>query len=676
MDLTVLQWMVRSVTPSPESLSVGLRVHYVVLLTNDSVPASVTARMTPPCTVGIICTTSNTALAPLTLHGGVGMSEIESRTALGRVRLSPFCARPIIAFMQSLRGTRQRRQTIQLDVLLLATAGILLVATLLPQLDADLNIVMKDRTLDVALSALAFVAVAGLAVLTFLRYRETGRLASFVQSSAFALWAMFTLATLLLIVLRLDVPVGMTLGAPEQLPAWVSGLARVSVSGVLLMSSIAAIRGIYGGTKRRFRTVFLPVAVIAAATIFIYPLRDLLPELIEPAGLAAIVTPELPNEMAVLPGFTGLALAMVVVTVTGLVAATVLYRLTWGRGGPTSDAFTALGLVILAVAEVQYALWPSVYTSLVTLSDIMRLGAYTVLLAGAFADQRSDLRALRSAYTALDRMRVNEAERATLEERARLAREIHDGLAQHLWFAKLKFERLSSTLPDVDRTLADEVTQALDAAIIEAREALVTMRSSLEGDVPFVDMLLRAVDDFEDASGLRVEFNVSTGIPSALAPRVQVELLRIISEALNNVRKHADATLVRVVAEVADGELLIKVTDNGHGFDQSEAFDRGMGLQGMRERAHLIGGNLGVRSEISGGTTIEVRAPLVTGGIGSPSETSERTAMAPSEEPEPLLVEPFDELQLVSTREVRTAEVTSTGGTTGAPDARPSGMQT
>ena len=76
----------------------------------------------------------------------------------------------------------------------------------------------------------------------------------------------------------------------------------------------------------------------------------------------------------------------------------------------------------------------------------MRLVAYTVLLAGTFADQRSDLRALRSAYTALDRMRVNEAERATLEERARLAREIHDGLAQHLWFAKLKFERLSSTL--------------------------------------------------------------------------------------------------------------------------------------------------------------------------------------------------------------------------------------
>ncbi len=575
--------------------------------------------------------------------------------------------------MQSTRATRQRRRTIQLDVLLLATAGILLIATLLPQIDPDLNIVMKDRTLDVALSALTFVAVAGLAVLTYLRYRETGRLASFVQSSAFGLWAMFTLITLLFIVFRVDARVGMTLGAPEQLPAWVSGLVRISVSGLFMMSAVAAFMGIYGGSKRRFRMVFLPVAVIVGITLVVYPFRDLLPDLIEASGLAALLAE--PGEFGVLPGFTGVALALVVMTVTGLLAAIVLYRFTWARGGPTSDAFTALGLVILAVAEVQYALWPSVYTNLVTISDIMRLVAYTVLLAGAFADQRSDLRALRSAYMALDRMRVNEAERATLEERARLAREIHDGLAQHLWFAKLKFERLSSTLSEDDRPLADEVTNALDAAIIEAREALVTMRSSLEGDVPFADMLVRTVDDFEEASGLRAEFIAATGIPSSLAPRVQVELLRIVSEALNNVRKHADATLVRVRAEVADGELTVTITDNGRGFAQAEAFDRGMGLQGMRERARLIGGSLAVASEISGGTTIEVRAPLVAASVASVAEAGERTPMAPqqTDEPPPEALAPPGVLGL---DDADVEAVTLMPGTTSAPDVKPTGMQT
>ena len=478
-----------------------------------------------------------------------------------------------------------------------------------------------------------------------------------MQSSAFALWAAFSLAAMLLVVFRLDDDVGLSLADPGQLPLWVSGAVRMSVSGLFMVSGIAALMGIYGGTKRRFRIVLLPVLVITAMTVLAYPFREYLPPLVEPQGLAALLAE--PGEFALLPGFTGLALVIVVVTVTGLVAAVILYRMTWARGGPTSDAFAALGLVILAVAEVQYALWPSIYTQLVTISDVLRLVAYAILLAGAFADQSSDLRALRSAYAALDRMRVNEAERATLEERARLAREIHDGLAQHLWFAKLKFERLSSTLSEEERPLAEEVTQALDAAIIEAREALVTMRSSLEEDVPFADMLERTVDDFEGRSGLRVEFTASTGIPSALAPRVQVELLRIVSAALNNVRKHADATLVRINAEVVEGELLITVTDNGRGFSPAEATGKGMGLQGMRERARLAGGGLEVRSEPSGGTTIEVRAPLATTGLSSVSETSERTTMAP-EVGEPDAVEQL---------ELR-------GSTSSPADVKPTGMQT
>jgi signal transduction histidine kinase len=579
----------------------------------------------------------------------------------------------IIGRMQPARTTGRRRQTIRLDVLLLATAGVLLVATLLPQLDPDLNIIMKDRTLDVALSALTMVAVAGLAVLSMMRYRETGRLASYVQSSAYVLWAIFSAVTLLLIVFRLDGRVGMTLGEPEQLPAWVAGAVRLSVAGLFMVSGITAFLGIYGGTRRRVRKIFLPVVVITAATVVIYPFRDLLPPLIEPIGLQALVAD--PREFGLLPGFTGVAMAAVVAGVTALLAAVVLYRLTWARGGPSSDAFTAMGLVVLVVAEIQDAIWPSVYSNVVTIADLMRLVAYIVLAAGAIADQRTDLRALRSAYTALDRMRVNDAERAALEERARLAREIHDGLAQHLWFAKLKFERLAGTLSESDQALASEVSQALDAAIIEAREALVTMRASLTEDVPFGDMLTRTVDDFESRSGLRVEFSMSTGIPSSLAPRVQVELLRIVSEALTNVRKHADATMVRISAEVSEGELVITITDNGRGFAQEEAFDQGMGLRGMRERARLIGGSLLVMSELSGGTTIEARAPMVTRGVASLPETDERTPMAPDAGPG------SDELQLelpdvFPDRSGPGPSVLSPlRGTASAPDANPNGVQ-
>jgi signal transduction histidine kinase len=591
----------------------------------------------------------------------------------------------IIALMEPVRGGRRRRRTIRLDVALLATAGILLVATLLPQLDPDLSIFVKDRTLDVALSALTTLAVATLAALSLMRFRETGRLASYVQSSAYALWASFSGATLLLIVFRLDGRVGLSLAAPEQLPAWVAEAVRLGVAALFLVSGIAAFMGIYGGTRRRVRKIFLPVAVIAVGAVLLYPLRDLLPPLIEPAGLQALLAE--PAESGLVPGVSALAVATVIASVTCLLAAVMLYRLTWGRGGPSSDAFTALGLVILIVGEVQDAFWPSVYSNVVTVADLMRLIAYIVLGAGAIADQRMDLRALRSAYAALDRLRVNDAERAALEERARLAREIHDGLAQHLWFAKLKFERLAGTLAEPDQALAGEVSQALDAAIVEAREALVTMRASLTEDVPFADMLTRSIDDFESQSGLRVEFVASTGLPANLAPRMQVELLRIVSEALTNVRKHADATMVRIRAEVSEGELVITVTDNGRGFVQEEAIDRGMGLRGMLERARLVGGSLHVMSEPSGGTTIEIRAPLVTRGVPATPEPSERMPMAPEDDLslddlQLALPEVFPEHGASGIAGLRTApDVPAVAGMPGVaavpagPDARATGMQ-
>jgi hypothetical protein len=101
------------------------------------------------------------------------------------------------------------------------------------------------------------------------------------------------------------------------------------------------------------------------------------------------------------------------------------------------------------------------------------------------------------------------------------------------------------------------------------------------------------------------------------------------------VRKHADATLVRVRAVREDGRIVITVTDNGRGFEQEDAFDRGLGLQGMRERARLIGGELLVISELSGGTSVEVRAPLIATSLPDLSETEIVQGLAEAEPPPP-----------------------------------------
>ena len=110
---------------------------------------------------------------------------------------------------------------------------------------------------------------------------------------------------------------------------------------------------------------------------------------------------------------------------------------------------------------------------------------------------------------------LSEAERATLEERTRLARELHDGLAQDLWFAKLKHQRLIPYVPDDQKALAEEVTQAIDSAIQEAKQAVVTMRAAEDRERPLEELMSRTIDEFAARSGVRADFSAAD-LPSEL----------------------------------------------------------------------------------------------------------------------------------------------------------------
>lgn len=490
------------------------------------------------------------------------------------------------------------------------------VATILLVADPSLRVVFIDRTMDVALTSFSALAALGLAVLTVPRYRESLRLALLLQATAFVTLAAFSGGAVVVVLLKLDDVLGMALGRPEQLPLWISAANRIVVSILFLAAGIAAVREIRRRVPRPRLLALTPAIVLAAVALLLTPLRDLLPPLIGSDGIEALLAltgapTGAPDTTSRLPGITTLELAGVAMTVVLMIGAAVLFRTSFARRGRESEAYLAVGLVIAAFAELQHAFYPSTYAGLVTASDVLRLLSYGILVLGIVAEQREDLRELREAYAALDRLRVTEAERAALEERHRLAREIHDGLAQQLWFTKLKFERLSGSLDEESRPLASEVGQSLDAAIVEARSAMVTMRSSLEADLPLVDMLGRAVDDFEQRSGLPVRFTPGAGLPGALPPRQQVELLRVVQEALTNVTKHADATMVRLRAEATGRELIVAVTDNGIGFDPGRLSEGGMGLRGMEERARLMGGTLRVVSEPHGGTTVEVSVPIL-----------------------------------------------------------------
>jgi signal transduction histidine kinase len=237
------------------------------------------------------------------------------------------------------------------------------------------------------------------------------------------------------------------------------------------------------------------------------------------------------------------------------------------------------------------------------------------LLYGVQAEIQGELVAVRRANSELARLRDVDAANATLAERARLAREIHDGLAQDLWYAKLKQSRLAQD-PALDieaRSTADEVLTAIDSALADARQAVMALRAPPTGS-SLEEILRGYVDEFADRYGLRADFQTDDALPR-LPPRTEAEVLRIVQEALNNVRKHADATVVRVRSSIENGSIVIVVADNGRGFDPIAVGTGGFGLRGMRERTDLISGSLSLDSRPGDGARVSVRFPAAGKGI-------------------------------------------------------------
>ena len=237
-----------------------------------------------------------------------------------------------------------------------------------------------------------------------------------------------------------------------------------------------------------------------------------------------------------------------------------------------------------------------------------------VLLIGIEAEGRATRAELGRANETLGQLKDADVRRAALEERTRLSRELHDGLAQDLWLAKLKVGRLSAIrdLSAEARAVCDDLAGAIDAGLADARQAVMSLRLGNEPAVSLSDLMAHYVDDFADRFGLRAEFECEGELPR-LTPRVEAELLRIVQESLNNVVRHADATVVRVRACVVDSHLELVVGDNGRGFEPSEVKEGSFGLASMQERALIIGGELTIDSRPQDGTRIRVSVPFGTG---------------------------------------------------------------
>ncbi len=212
------------------------------------------------------------------------------------------------------------------------------------------------------------------------------------------------------------------------------------------------------------------------------------------------------------------------------------------------------------------------------------------------------------------RLYARSAQMGAVEERNRLAREIHDTLAQGLAAVALRLESADALLEaEADPARVREAVEAAlaltRASLEEARRSVLDLRAApLEGRT-----LAQALDalaaEWSARGDLRINFKATGGAPP-LPVRVEVGLYRIAQEALANVAQHAGATRAAITLETTPSEVRCVIFDDGRGFDVDALPEGHFGLLGMRERARLLGGRLRIESSPGRGARLEVTIPL------------------------------------------------------------------
>lgn len=232
-----------------------------------------------------------------------------------------------------------------------------------------------------------------------------------------------------------------------------------------------------------------------------------------------------------------------------------------------------------------------------------RLLCVAALGAMAWAAYQIRLRQIRSRFALV------------LEERARLAREIHDTLAQGFVGISSQLDAVAMSMPSQEspaRTYLELARRMARHSLTEARRSVMDLRSStLEGQ-DLAQAIESGTKQLTAGTGVDISVEVS-GPVKELPPEMEQHLLRIAQEAVTNVLKHGQASRIWVKLHLEARRLFLKIADDGRGFDQHDVFlSRGghFGLLGMRERAERLGGEFKLASHPGEGTQVEVTVPL------------------------------------------------------------------
>lgn len=443
-----------------------------------------------------------------------------------------------------------------------ATAAVILVPAL--------RFAYRMPELHVALETAAALIGLLAAFLVFGRFRRSGQLADFALCYSLCVLACSNLFFAAL---------------PEVLNSGTDGFATwARLCAQLLGTALFAIAAV--APRRRLRlsrvktiaaALSLPAVLVGVAIVVSYFDSRL------PTGVELIPTPDASGRPR-LVGNVSLLAAQLAGMGLYCFAAYGFSRKARATGDELMK-WLAVAAVFGAFARLNYFLYPSLYTEWVYSGDFFRLAFYVAILAAV-------AREISSYWETLSRT-------AVLEERRRIARELHDGLAQELAFIGRNLRGFDGRDPTVGRVAASAAR-----ALSESRRAIAALTKPL--DQPFEVALAEAARETAEREATKLDLVLAPGIE--LDYRRRDALIRIACEAIANAARHGGARLVRV--ELLNGRRVrLQVSDDGSGFDPAGVTSRdggGFGLISMRERAHAVGGSFDVRSRPGSGTRVDV----------------------------------------------------------------------
>lgn len=254
------------------------------------------------------------------------------------------------------------------------------------------------------------------------------------------------------------------------------------------------------------------------------------------------------------------------------------------RTGDELMSWLAAAMTVAAFSRLNYFLFPSLNSEWVYTGDFLRLATYVLMLVGALREI--------TAY------QHDLAEVAVFRERRRIARELHDGLAQELAFIISRAHQLAVEREEP----AAHIARAAERALGESRHAIATLARPLEAGLDAT--VTQAAEEVAARERVMLELDLEAGV--IVDDAVHDAFMRIVREAVSNAIRHGNARVVLVRLARAD-DLVLCIEDDGVGLGDGPG--PGFGLISMRERAHALGGTLDVAPRRPNGVRVEVRLP-------------------------------------------------------------------